>query len=132
MQEVTVFLNGAEIVSAEKIPVKKGRSTIVFKGLSPYVNSKSVQVSVDNVALLSVSTEDAVEEHDARLEAIRDSIAEVTDKLELIHNQTDALQFEKKQLLQRCACALYLYFHASIYTALPISSTAGRALCFSG
>lgn len=100
MQEVTVFLNGAEIVSAEKIPVKKGRSTIVFKGLSPYVNSKSVQVSVDNVALLSVSTEDAVEEHDARLEAIRDSITEVTDKLELIHNQTDALQFEKKMLTE--------------------------------
>lgn len=100
MQEVTVFLSGAEIISNEKIPVKKGRSIIVFKGLSPYINSKSVQVSVENVALLSVSTEDAVEEHDIRLETIRDSINEVTDKLELIHNQADALQFEKKMLTE--------------------------------
>jgi uncharacterized protein (TIGR02231 family) len=100
MQEVTVFLNGAEIVSVEKIHVKKGRSTILFKGLSPYVNSKSVQVSVDNVALLSVSTENPIEEHDVRLEVIHDSITEVTDKLELIHNQEDALQFEKKMLTE--------------------------------
>lgn len=100
MQEVTVFLNGAEIISNEKVPVKKGRSIVVFKGLSPYINSKSVQVSAEHVALLSVSTEDALEDNDVRIQAIRDSITVVTDKIELIQNQVDALQFEKKMLME--------------------------------
>ena len=100
MQEVTVFLNGAEIISNEKVQVKKGRSVVVFKGLSPYTNSKSVQVSAEHVTLLSVSTEDASEDNDVRIQTIRDSITVVTDKIELIQNQVDALQFEKKMLTE--------------------------------
>jgi uncharacterized protein (TIGR02231 family) len=100
IQEVTVFINGAEITDSERVPVKKGRSTLIFDGVSPFINTKSVQVSAENVELLSVSTEDAIAATDAKIKVIQDSIDILTDKIELIHNEVDALQFEKKMLAE--------------------------------
>lgn len=43
--EVTVYLSGGEVRSAEDIALKAGRNTVVFKGLSPHTYDESVQIA---------------------------------------------------------------------------------------
>ncbi|HEY9046861.1 MAG TPA: DUF4140 domain-containing protein, partial [Ohtaekwangia sp.] len=103
-KSVTVFLNGAEISGIENIAVKKGRNTIIFKGLSPDLADESVQVTVDNtVSLLSVSTDQVIVDAatlDNRIKIWQDSLVYIREKTELIDNRIDAFQFEKETLTQ--------------------------------
>ncbi len=57
IKEVTVFVQGAEIVRTVKTNVKKGRSLLVFPELSPYFDANSVQVNGKGAfTILSVKT----------------------------------------------------------------------------
>jgi len=47
VKKVTVFLNGAQIFREGKAMVPAGESKVVFTGLSPFVNPKSIQVKGD-------------------------------------------------------------------------------------
>lgn len=55
--EVTVFINGAQILRKKSIDIlPSGKSKIRFSGLSPYIDAKSVQVKIDNeVMIVSVN-----------------------------------------------------------------------------
>lgn len=44
IQEVTLFLSGAQIFEKATGPIPTGESVVVIKGLSPYVDEKSIQV----------------------------------------------------------------------------------------
>jgi hypothetical protein len=56
IKEVTVFLDGAQITRSKTVQVKQGQSLLIFKGLSPFIDAKSIQVSADgNVMILSVN-----------------------------------------------------------------------------
>jgi len=56
VSEATVFINGAQITRRKSVELLPGKSTIKFTGLSPYIDSKSVQVKVNNeVMVLSVN-----------------------------------------------------------------------------
>lgn len=44
IQEVTVFLSGAQIFETASGQISAGESFILIKGLSPYVDEKSIQV----------------------------------------------------------------------------------------
>jgi len=55
IEKVTVFLNGAQINRTGKVSVNPGNSEIVFSGISPYVNSQSIQLKGEgNFTVLSV------------------------------------------------------------------------------
>jgi hypothetical protein len=55
IEKATVFLNGAQINRTGKVSVNPGNNEIVFSGISPYVNSQSIQVKGDgNFTVLSV------------------------------------------------------------------------------
>ncbi|MGB4844816.1 MAG: mucoidy inhibitor MuiA family protein, partial [Ferruginibacter sp.] len=55
IEKATVFLNGAQINRAGKISVNPGTTQIVFSGISPYINSQSIQVKGEgNFTVLSV------------------------------------------------------------------------------
>jgi len=103
-QAVTVFLNGAEISSTENVAVKKGRNTIIFKGLSPDLADESVQVAADNtVSLLSVSTDQVTIDAatlDGRIKSLQDSLLYIQEKIEFVDNHIDAFVFEKETLTQ--------------------------------
>ncbi|MFD2523137.1 DUF4139 domain-containing protein [Emticicia soli] len=56
VQQVTVFLNGAQITRSAKISLPIGKSELVFKGISPQINKQSIQVkSEGNFTILSVA-----------------------------------------------------------------------------
>jgi hypothetical protein len=55
IEKATVFLNGAQINRTGNVSVNPGNSEIVFSGISPYINSQSIQVKgVGNFTVLSV------------------------------------------------------------------------------
>lgn len=44
IQEVTLFLSGAQVFESASGPISAGESVILLKGLSPYLDEKSIQV----------------------------------------------------------------------------------------
>jgi len=102
IQEVTVYLSGAEVRSQETVPLKKGENTIVWRGLSPSLIHNSVQITVGNgVDILSVSTKPAElkpEVLSPGVKTIKDSIRTLEDQIEVISNQIDAYEVEKQTL----------------------------------
>ncbi len=56
VNEVTVFLKGAQVVRQNSVELAKGNTVIKFVNLSPFIDAKSVQVkAVGNVTVLSVN-----------------------------------------------------------------------------
>jgi len=56
VNDVTVFLKGAQITRKTSVSFPAGNSTVRFENLSPYVDAKSVQVKVDGeIMVLSVN-----------------------------------------------------------------------------
>ncbi|MDR0939402.1 MAG: mucoidy inhibitor MuiA family protein [Mediterranea sp.] len=44
-ERVTIFINGAQVTRTKQVDIPAGNSSLVFTGLSPYMDAKSVQVS---------------------------------------------------------------------------------------
>ncbi|UTA66978.1 mucoidy inhibitor MuiA family protein [Emticicia sp. 21SJ11W-3] len=56
VENVTVFLNGAQITRSAKVSLPVGRTELLFKGISPQINANSIQVkSEGRFTILSVS-----------------------------------------------------------------------------
>ncbi|MCX6237279.1 MAG: mucoidy inhibitor MuiA family protein [Bacteroidia bacterium] len=56
VKEATVFINGAQVVRKKTIELNNGKSILRFVNLSPYLDSKSVQLKAnDDVMILSVN-----------------------------------------------------------------------------
>ncbi|MDO6761166.1 mucoidy inhibitor MuiA family protein [Tamlana sp. 2_MG-2023] len=56
IEEVTVFINGAQILRKKSVDLKPGTTMINFTNLSPFIESKSVQVKANsNITVLSVN-----------------------------------------------------------------------------
>lgn len=103
----TVYLSGAELVRNHKISVKKGRTELVFKNLSPKINTKSIRVTTSSgVEILSITskinylTKIKVQ---PRIRQLNDSLAIVADKIQLLEDKKNAYQTEKEMLLQNTA-----------------------------
>ena len=53
VSEVTVFIDGAQIVRSKTLDVTAGKSQLVFTNLSPYIDPKSVQVKVNGEVMVT-------------------------------------------------------------------------------
>lgn len=56
IEEVRIFLQGAEIIRSSKITLTPGRHKIIFTDLSPKINPSSIQVSTDGGDVNVLST----------------------------------------------------------------------------
>ena len=45
VEKVTLFIDGAQVTRTKQLDLPAGSSTVVFTGLSPYLDDKSLQVS---------------------------------------------------------------------------------------
>lgn len=102
---VTVYPTGAEIHSVVQVDVSKGKSTILFTGLSPVLDSKSIQVSVDpvDVTILSVSNRTnylSGKSDNAKIKSLKDSLEMLSDELILIQMQRETFVKEKDLLFK--------------------------------
>lgn len=103
VNEVTVFLDGAQIVRKKTIDLTKGKSIIKFINLSPFIDAKSVQVKAEGeLTVLSVNHQqnylDKMEKSseltdlEKRLEIIEDKIKLENTYLSIIKDELSFLQ----------------------------------------
>ena len=56
VNEVTVFLEGAQITRKKTIEVKQGKTILKFSNLSPFIDAKSIQVKAEgNITVFAVN-----------------------------------------------------------------------------
>lgn len=106
INEVTVFLNGAEVKRNANISVNKGTNEYKFTGLSPYVQPNSIQVKANNKALTIVSVNHEINYLDRanvakspKVKMINDSIEQLEFKLQIRQSYERVYNEEKSLLL---------------------------------
>ncbi len=99
----TVYLTGAELSRSSQVSLKKGNNLLVFKGLSPYVNAKSIRISGDiDLSVLSISTKTNYLTKKKELPVIKmlkDSLHIIEDALRLNNDEIGAYKIEKEMII---------------------------------
>lgn len=104
VQSAIVYLYGAEVTHSKQVSLNPGRNKIVFLGLSPKLNSKSIQVSnTGDASILAIS--DAInylanQKESSKIKQLRDSVQILTDAISQINNDKNAYGTEKEMLLK--------------------------------
>ncbi len=104
ISSATIYLSGAEIIRNKSITLAKGKTQIIFDGLSPKINPKSIRITTDKtIDLLGISNKInylAKEEHGPEIKRLNDSLEIVKNELQTIADKTDAFSTEKQLLLK--------------------------------
>jgi uncharacterized protein (TIGR02231 family) len=99
----TIYLTGAELSRTTQVNLKKGNNLLVFKGLSPYVNAKSVRISGDvDLSVLSISTKTNYLTKKKELPVIKrlkDSLQIIKDELRINKDEVTAYKAEKEMIM---------------------------------
>lgn len=108
---VTVFMQGAQVTRSGSTSIPKGTSTIVFEGVSPYINQQSIKASgKGRFTILDVQyryvypepvepNTKAQHEIDRKIEKIQDSLNEHSYHLAHVREKKTAIQTERNLLL---------------------------------
>jgi len=107
VKAATIYLNGAELERNAGLSFKKGNNLIIFKGLSPYLDSKSIRVSADiDLSILSISTKVNYLTKKNELpviQTLKDSLAIIEDELRMNKDEIDAYTVEKEMIISNKA-----------------------------
>lgn len=106
VNEVTVFLDGAQVIRNKTINLTKGKTIVKFVNLSPFIDAKSIQVkAIGDLTVLSVNHQqnflDKMEKSaqlmnlEKQLETIEDKIKLETTLLKIIDDQLGFLEANK-------------------------------------
>ncbi len=104
VQSVIIYLYGAEVSQTKSVTLSPGRNKITFTGLSPKLDSKSIQVNASGgVAILAIS--DAInymanQKESNRIKQLKDSVTILSDGIGQNNNDRDAYVTEKNMLLK--------------------------------
>jgi hypothetical protein len=98
VNEVTIFLDGAQIVRQKAVDLTKGKSVIKFVNLSPFIDAKSVQVKAEGeLTVLSVNHQqnylDKMEKS-AELTALEKRLETIEDKIKLEYTYLSIIKDE--------------------------------------
>ncbi len=103
ISSATVYLNKAEITRESNINLPKGKTMLVFKGLSVALDVKSIRISIDkNVDILQISTLSNFVKNNQdkpQIKKLKDSLNLLTVKLQNYTDEIDAYSIEKELLL---------------------------------
>jgi hypothetical protein len=104
VNEVTVFINGAQVTRKKAIDVSMGKSVLKFTELSPYADPKSIRVKAgEDVIVLSVNHQFNYTDSMTKtkeLEILNDKIRDIDDKINIQNAGLAALNEELKFLQQ--------------------------------
>ena len=104
IEKVTVFFNGAQVSRSANTPLSIGKSEIVFKGLTPNLDTRSVQIRGEgDFTVLSVTPRTNFLESATKRDTIKDleqQLDVLKDRLDLENNQLTVLQ-QEETFLQR-------------------------------
>ena len=100
LDQVTVFLNGAQVHRSASVQLPAGQSNIRFVGLDPDLNSESVQLNAGGLTVLSVTHQRNFLEPTrevAEVEALRERIKEKRDSIAVEQLMQDV--YEREELM---------------------------------
>ncbi len=104
VQSVIVYLYGAEVSQSKTVTLSPGRNKITFTGLSPKLDTKSIQVNASgDIAILAIS--DAInymagQKESTRIKQLKDSVELLNEGITMGNNDRDAYVTEKNMLLK--------------------------------
>lgn len=112
IEQVTVFLQGAQIKERGKITVEKGMTKVIFEGMSPYFDKNSIQVKgkgdfiiLDVAPRVHYPTPEPVKTTtipasvQKEINLLRDSIENLNWQMKEIENELSSYNLEKNLLL---------------------------------
>jgi len=105
IENVTVFLTGAQLEQTCEVDLKNGKQSIAFIGLSPELDPNSVVIEADpkNVTILSVNTRNNYMKplpDNRGIGIARDSMNMITDRVSALTNEIATLEKEKDLLFK--------------------------------
>ncbi len=106
IKNVTVYNSSAEVNYEKEVALPKGKSTIVFRDLTPFIVENTINVSVVNpdVAIVMVTEKINYLRHSKpdnnKIYALKDSIRKTEDGLALLASLTEAYTMEKSLLFK--------------------------------
>lgn len=109
IEEVRIFLRGAEIIRSTQTTLPQGKHKIIFSELSPNLNPSSIQISTDGGDVTMLSTTSRVnfltekKQTNPEIQKIQDSLIIVNDEIQNFVSQETAYLQERKLLEQNQA-----------------------------
>ena len=104
IKSAIIYLDGAEIHRSKKVSLEKGRTKVVFTGLSPKFNATNIQVTTTNdIELLAISHRIDYLTHvkeKPKVVRLRDSLEILSQSNVALYNDKDAYNIEKDMMLQ--------------------------------
>src|ERR1035437_1496464 len=98
INEATVFLTGAELISSANLMLSKGENEILFTNVAGDVNSQSLTVNATNGVVVEAATFQnnylAAEVLSPKAQEIKDSIELIKEKKAIINNKITVLKEE--------------------------------------
>lgn len=103
VQSAIIYLNGAELEQNAKVNLQQGNNLIIFRGISPSLNQKSIRVSSDaEISVLSIATKTnfLTRKNDLPLiKKLKDSLSVSEELLEQNNNEIGAYESEKDMII---------------------------------
>ncbi len=104
IDEVTVYLYGAEVKAKTNVNLTKGRGIFEITNISPQAINNSVQISnAQNIEILSVSVADYNEDAELifpEIKRMNDSVKIITAKITALNNEKASFEAEKELLVK--------------------------------
>ena len=102
INNITLFLTGAEASRTTTVNLKKGRNKLIYTGISSVIDQKSIQFNADQpYELVSVSSEMdffAPLRQNIKIKELKDSLLILESRMKLLNDEKKAYQSEKQLL----------------------------------
>lgn len=104
--EVTVFLDGAQVTRKKTVSLQAGKTELTFSDLSPYIDAKSVQVKMSGAVMVTsvnhqhnyIDTGKVMKPVEVikRMEAITDELSLISTNRDILKEEMSFLEANKK------------------------------------
>jgi uncharacterized protein (TIGR02231 family) len=104
ISSLVIYTEGVEISHVVPIKLVPGRNLLVFKGLSAKLDARSIRFNIDQeVSVLSISHKiDYLTKNPdkPRIKTLKDSLAIVSNKIQLLNDELNAIQIQREMLMK--------------------------------
>jgi Domain of unknown function (DUF4139)/N-terminal domain of unknown function (DUF4140) len=98
IEKVTVFLNGAQVTRTASVPIKIGRTELIFQNLSPFILKESIQVNANGrFTVLSVNHQQNYLQAQTQKETIIALQSQIDQLTAQLNAEKSALQIYKSE-----------------------------------
>ena len=107
VEKVTLFIDGAQVTRTEQVDIPAGNSTLVFTGLSPYLDDKSMQVAAKGrftvTAVNRLFNHTGSLERSARQQALEQELANIRQQQKKQQAAREVIDAESDLLKVNCS-----------------------------